>query len=100
MRKTTQVTLEQAERVIEILKKLNAKLELYDPFIPEKSTLKSLKDCLKCECLVLITDHSEFRNMDYSKLKKSKVKAIIDGRNCLDREKIESCGIVYKGIGR
>ena len=89
-----------ALKVIDLLKKLGANLELYDPFVPEKSTLKSLNDCLKCECLVLVTDHSEFRNIDYNKLKKSKVKAIVDGRNCLDRDKIKSFEIIYKGIGR
>jgi len=31
---------------------------------------------------------------------KSKVKAIVDGRNCLDKEKIIKSEIIYKGIGR
>ena len=45
-----------------------------------------------------MTDHTEFVNMDLSKL--GKVKVIVDGRNCLDKSKIESLGVVYRGIGR
>ena len=85
-------------KIIEKLQKLGGKVEVYDPFIPSKSTLKSLDDCFKCDSLVLVTDHSEFVNMDLSKL--GKVKVIVDGRNCLDREKIRSLGVVYRGIGR
>ena len=89
-----------AFKVIQLLKKLGANLSIYDPYVPEKSTVKNLNECLKNECLVLVTDHSEFRNMDYKKLKNSKVKVIVDGRNCLDKGKIIKSGIIYKGIGR
>jgi len=33
-------------------------------------------------------------------LKKNDIKVVIDGRNCLDKEKIKGLGIIYKGIGR
>jgi len=36
--------------------------------------------------------------MDLDKLKG--IKIVIDGRNCLDKEKIKNLGIVYQGIGR
>lgn len=38
--------------------------------------------------------------MDIEKLKHKGVKVIIDGRNCLDKNKIKNNGIIYKGIGR
>jgi len=28
------------------------------------------------------------------------IKVVIDGKNCLDKEKIKSLGIVYKSIGK
>ena len=46
----------------------------------------------------IVTGHSEFVNMDLSKL--GKVKVIVDGRNCLDKDKIRSLGVVYRVIGR
>jgi hypothetical protein len=38
--------------------------------------------------------------MDYSLLSKYNIKAVLDGRNCLDKKKIKSMGILYRGIGR
>ncbi|GAG17133.1 unnamed protein product, partial [marine sediment metagenome] len=43
------------------------------------------------------TNHNEFLNI-YNKL--NNIKLIIDGRNCLDKEKIKELNIVYRGIGR
>jgi len=54
----------------------------------------------KSDCIILVTDHNEFKNMDLDKLKENNIKVIIDGRNCLDNGKIKSMGIAYHGIGR
>ena len=54
----------------------------------------------KVEVLFLVTEHNEFKNFDFSNLSGSKVKIIIDGKNCLDKQAVESQGIIYKGIGR
>ncbi len=85
-------------KIIDKLKKLGAKVEVYDPFIPGRSTLKGLGDCMASDCLVLVTDHSEYVKMDYGRL--GEVKVVVDGRNCLDKGKIEAAGVVYRGIGR
>ena len=85
-------------KIIAKLRKLGAKVDVYDPFIKDKSTLGSLGECMASDCLVLVTDHTEYTKMDYSKL--GGVKVIVDGRNCLDRGKIEAVGVVYRGIGR
>jgi len=86
--------------IISKLKNLGAKLKIYDPYIKELSTVKNLEDALCSECIVLITAHNEFINMDIRTLRKRGVKVIIDGRNCLDKDKIKNNGIIYKGIGR
>ncbi len=90
-----------AYEIIELLKKLKANLYIYDPFVKDQSTVDSLDELLKkSEALVLVTAHKEFSEMDLVKLKKNNIKVVIDGRNCLDKEKIKGLGIIYKGIGR
>ena len=88
-----------ALKVINLLKKKGADVVVYDPFVPDKSNVNSLSElCKTVDYFVLITDHSEFKTMDYNLLKN--IKLIIDGRNCLDKKRIESLGIKHKGIGR
>ena len=90
-----------AWEVIHILKDKGAKVEVFDPYVPSESSAQSLGDLFgKVEYVVLVTNHSQFKEMDYSLLKKSGIKVVIDGRNCLDKEKITSLGILYHGIGR
>ena len=61
----------------------------------------TLEEALTGRDLVIIaTDHPEFKNVDGSLLDKCSLKAIVDGRNCLEKELVESKGIVYYGIGR
>jgi len=88
-------------KVIKYLQELEPKIEIYDPYFPDKSTIKNLDDLLKkCQAIILVTNHNEFVKMDLAKLKKYGIKVVVDGRNCLDKEKIEKLGIIYKGIGR
>ena len=51
----------------------------------------------KFDAIILSTFHSRYRTLKFETLK---TKAILDGRNALDRKKIESCGIKYIGVGR
>ncbi|MEK6869830.1 MAG: UDP binding domain-containing protein, partial [Nanoarchaeota archaeon] len=90
-----------ALKIISILKEKNADVYAYDPYLKGKSNVNSLNELLeKSDYLILVTDHNELKNMDLSKLRGNGIKAVIDGRNCLDKEKIKSMGILYHGIGR
>jgi len=90
-----------AFKIIELLKNQEADLEIYDPHVADGSTVKDFKELLEnSEALVVVTPHREFVNMDLNGLKDSRVKIVIDGRNCLDKEKILEMGIAYRGIGR
>jgi len=90
-----------SRKIIALLKKTGAKIYTYDPFLPKKSTEKSLESLLKkSDCLILVTDHDEFVKIKPKKFKKNNVKIIIDGRNCLNKEAIIKLNIIYKGIGR
>lgn len=90
-----------ALKIIKILKEKNAEIFIFDPYVKEKSNVKDVVGLLeKSDYIVLVTDHKEFKDMDLKKLKENNVKIIIDGRNCLDKEKIKALGILYHGIGR
>jgi UDP-N-acetyl-D-glucosamine dehydrogenase len=89
----------------EIIKRLRnykeAEVEVYDPYVKEQSTVGSFKELVNhAEAIVVCTAHDELNDIDYNLFKESGIKIIIDGRNCLDREKIVNMGITYRGIGR
>jgi nucleotide sugar dehydrogenase len=88
---------------LDVIKKLKlekkAKVKSFDPFIQSESDVDSLEELVKwADVLLVCTAHTEI--VDYPIHKLVKIKLIIDGRNCLDYEKIKSLGISYKGIGR
>ncbi len=87
--------------VIEKLKKMGANLRVYDPYVKRLSTHDNLKEAIKgADCVVIATNHDEFKQIEPTVFKDAGVKFILDGRNVLDKEKIEEQGIIYKGIGR
>lgn len=90
-----------ALKIIEILKKNKAMFEVYDPYLPNYSTVGNLDEILKkSEAILIAVNHREFLKIPVKKFKKLKIKVIVDGMNCLDKEKIFAQGIIYKGIGR
>ena len=52
--------------------------------------------------IAVLTEWDEFKNIDWDKIFKSMKKPafIFDGRNILDKNKIEKIGFVYNGIGK
>jgi len=90
-----------ALKLMELLKEHQADFKVYDPHILGKSTVKTLEEALDgVKALVIATDHDEFKNIDSQVFVQAGIKVIIDGKNCLDRDKIKELGILYKGIGR
>lgn len=90
-----------AFKIINLLKKEGIKHFIFDPYLLKKSTVNSLEDILKkADALVIVTAHNEFKKLTPEKIIKSKVKIIIDGRNCLDKDLFIKTGIYYQGIGR
>ena len=89
------------KELLKLLKKNKAKALVFDPFVLEKSTVKSLSELFKkSDAILLATDHNEFKKIKPNDLKKYGVKVVIDGKNCLDKAAIKKAGLVYKGIGR
>lgn len=91
-----------ALEILKELKKRKAKINIYDPFTPDMNTYKTLEETLKnSEVILLATHHNKFRShLNSTNLKNYPIKLIIDGRNILNKDDIESVGIVYKGIGK
>jgi len=82
-----------------IMEDMGIKLRIYDPFV--KGDYTSLIDAIDgAKAVILGTGHQEFINGILPILKNSKVKIVVDGKNCLDKEAIKKLGIVYRGIGR
>ncbi len=90
-----------AFKIISLLKKQKAKVLVYDHYFPTMSDVKSLEELLRrSEAIVLVTNHKEFENIEASTFKHYKIKVIVDGKNCLNKEAIRKAKIIYKGIGR
>jgi nucleotide sugar dehydrogenase len=84
--------------IINILRKNKAIISVYDPYFPEKSTHDTLWEALEdTDCILLATAHNEF--IEDIEMYKG-IQILVDGRNCLDKEKVEGLGIKYVGIGR
>jgi len=89
-----------AFKIIDELKAKGAKITTFDPYIKNQSDVQTLEELLeKSESLVLVTNHKDFLNKE-DLFKKFNIKAIVDGVNCLNADKIKELGIEYHGIGR
>ncbi|QGG48805.1 UDP-glucose dehydrogenase family protein [Heliorestis convoluta] len=54
-----------------------------------------------CDGLILVTEWKRFHGVDWQKIHSlMKNPLLIDGRNFLDRQRLEAFGFVYSGIGR
>ncbi|MCB4790639.1 MAG: UDP-glucose/GDP-mannose dehydrogenase family protein [Elusimicrobia bacterium] len=95
--------------IIKMLQEQGANIKAYDPQSMDKAKeiLKDVKYektpyaiAKGSDCLVILTEWKEFKNMDLAKIKKLlKHPIIIDGRNIFDPDKMKKLGFVYVGIG-
>ena len=100
-----------ALNIIQQLNRLGAKVKAYDPIVSQsgvshglsgvkiESTPAMLAD--QCDALILVTEWQEFLKLDFPVLASRMHQAvIIDGRNFLDKEKLQGAGFRYLGVGR
>jgi len=99
---------------IAIIKRLVSEkciIKAYDPCAMEKTKTElgnkityssNVYDSLKeSDCLLLMTEWNEFKELDFEKVKKlMKQPIIVDGRNIYDPVKMKELGFTYTGIGR
>jgi UDPglucose 6-dehydrogenase len=87
-----------------------AKIKAYDPCAMEKArgaldNVRFCKDaydvCKDSDCLLIVTEWDEFKELDFSKIKKLlKRPLVIDGRNIYEPQRMKELGFNYIGIGR
>ncbi len=96
--------------IIDMLKKEGAKIKAFDPKAMENAK-KLIKGIIFCDdaysaaegadCLAIVTDWNEFKEMDLKRVKKSMRRPIIiDGRNIYEPEMVKKLGFKYIGMGR
>lgn len=97
--------------IIRALLSGGAKIKAYDP-VAEENAKKELGDKIEympnayeaakdADCVVLMTEWNEFKEVDWKKLKGiMKQPVIIDGRNIYDPAKLKELGFKYVGMGR
>lgn len=97
-------------KIIKELQSLGCRIKVYDPVAMEEAK-KVLKEVEFCEdsykaaegadALAIVTEWSEFTELDLGRLKKLLSNPIIiDGRNVLDPKVVEAEGFQYRGVGR
>lgn len=96
--------------IIKALLKERAMIKVFDPSAIAKAKeilggkVTFCKDpysvCRGSDCLLIITEWEEFKNLDFFKVKKLlKRPLIIDGRNIYEAKKLKKLGFTYIGIG-
>jgi len=87
-----------------------AQIRVYDPQAMEKArkVLEKVKFCKDAydvskgaDCLLVVTEWDEFKELDFKKIKKLlKRPLIIDGRNIYEPQSLQKIGFKYISIGR
>lgn len=96
--------------LIENLNRLGAKVKAYDPIVSQTGLRSGLSGVYvetdperladSCDALVLVTNWKQFAELDFGKMAGlMNTPIMVDGRNFLDREKLEAIGFRYVGIG-
>jgi len=103
--------------IIRALIQEGAKVRVYDPKAMPKAqeelkkdkgasaALKFCKDSYDAskgsDCLLIVTEWNEFKELDFSRIKKLLERPlIIDGRNIYEPKGLRKAGFIYVGIGR
>jgi UDPglucose 6-dehydrogenase len=96
--------------IIEALIKDGAAVRCFDPqAMPKaKKLLSNVKFCADAyeaargvDCLVIVTEWNEFKELDFLRLKKiMRQPIIVDGRNIYEPGKLKESGFKYIGVGR
>lgn len=88
-------------KIIEILRGKGAIPISYDPHSKVLSEARTLDEaCANADAVIIATAHKEFLALSPGYLKEKGVRAIVDGRNCLDHTLFGQSEISYVGIGR
>jgi len=87
--------------VIRSLRDMGANVVIYDPLVTKfqfKIEKYFKKAVIGSDALVILTDHSEFKEMNMEEMKRlmNKAPILVDGRNIIR----DSKGFIFRGVGR
>jgi UDP-N-acetyl-D-mannosaminuronic acid dehydrogenase len=99
-----------AREIVDMLETKGARVNLYDPYIPE-SELKEMQSHFKknlpesvegADCIIIVTGHDQFKRLNLNKLKlvMKMPAAIVDLEGIIEPSKTEKEGFIYRGLGR
>lgn len=91
--------------ITKILQNSGADIFLYDPLFSREEIedygVKYTNDFKDMDCIVLVTGHKEFYDLDWEWIKSEiRTRVVVDGRQVVDPKKMKGLGFVYRGIGR
>ena len=92
-----------AKKFIKLAEKEGFRVKIYDPFVKEWSyPILGLEEAVEgSDCIVVLTDHSEFREMDPREFCKKMHKLnVFDTRNIIEENLWEKAGLTIKSIGK
>ena len=94
-----------SREVIETLAKMNCDVYSHDPFVSQDFGRKfsnRVEDAARdADCLVIVTDHDEYKQLDLKALSKilKKPGVIVDGRRIIDPQSAKDSDFHYFGVG-
>jgi UDPglucose 6-dehydrogenase len=94
-----------------MLKSEGVHVKVFDPVSMDKARKVLGKGVIFCkdayqaakdsDCLLIATEWSEFKELDFKRIKKlMRQPIIVDGRNIYDPKEMKGLGFKYVGIGR
>ena len=107
---TDDIRFSVAIDLVRMLQNEGARIKAYDPqAMPQaKKKLKDIKFChgpyevaRNSDCLLIMTEWDEFRNLNLARMKRLlRQPIIVDGRNIFEPKQMNKLGFIYKSIGR
>jgi UDP-N-acetyl-D-mannosaminuronic acid dehydrogenase len=93
-----------ALKFIRLAEKEGYRVKLYDPYVKDEDfeyPLLSLNDAVEnSDCIVVLTDHNEFKSLSPAKIGElMRTKKIFDTRNCLEHKKWRENGFEVEILG-
>lgn len=92
-----------AKKFIRLAEKEGFKVKIYDPFVKEWDyPILGLEEAVGgSDCIVVLTDHSEFRKMNQEKISRFMSHCnIFDSRNIINKDLWKKSGFFVRSIGR
>jgi UDP-N-acetyl-D-mannosaminuronic acid dehydrogenase len=91
--------------LIKSLETLGAIPIVHDPYVREANDISILQDIERAaegsDCIVIVTAHDEYRELDLKRLKSlMRTPIIVDGRNVVNSQKAIDNGFLYLSLGR